>query len=212
MLSAIDFTQKQNTQTPQTHSYPHLRPLPFGGTDSRSARLETLKAQVGALDGSFKIETYKHQALDVGIPKGAVVELLGPARYEFIANFLAEQNRPCLWVQKEFNFFPTALLQRGIDLGQSVFVEAGDDVAWVLKQALQAQVFPFIIGEDFSLQEKELRKMQLLAERSGSSFLHLCSDYRPSWVPMLSLNIEQRLRADGELGFSAQVLRKRGAL
>lgn len=207
MLTAIDYNKLH-----ETPSHPHLRSLPDGSTDSRSVRLQALRAQVGALDGTFQIETYKHQDLQVGVPKGAVVELLGPARYEFVAHFLAQQNQACLWVQKDLSFFPTALFQRGIDLTKNVFVEAGNDVQWVLKQVLQSQIFPFIVGEDFAIQEKDLRKLQLLAERSGASFLHLCSDYRPSWVPMLTLNVEQRLGADGQLTFSSQVLRKRGAL
>src|SRR5690606_9213142 len=140
-------------------------------------RLQALRQQIGALDGSHRVQTYQHTHLPdgIGIPKGAVVELLGPSRYEFVAHFLAQHDRPCLWLQKEFSFFPTALLQRGVDLRKSVFVEAGDNVQWVLKQVLQSQVFPFLVGEDLNVSEKDLRKFQLLAERAGATLLHLCS-------------------------------------
>jgi hypothetical protein len=186
--------------------------IPSPSSASQSARLAHLRAQVGALDGSLSPEVHTAPDLPVGLPKGAVVELLGPARYEYAAKLLAEKQTLSVWVQKDLSFFPTALLQRGVSLERSVFVEGGQNINWVLKQVLQAQIFPFVIGEDLQLPEKDLRRLQLLAERSGATLLHLCSDYRPSWVPMLSVHLEHLMHPDGSVGFRSQILRKRGAL
>jgi len=180
--------------------------------EDRAVKLKALRSEIGGLGGLYQKEVYPHPSLDVPLPKGAVIELVGPARYEFIADFIRSRSEPCLWMQKELSFFPTALLQRGVRMDRSVFVEAGGQVDWVLRQVLQSQVFPLVVGEDFGLGERDLRKVQLLAERSGSSFFHLCSDYRPSWVPMLSLHVEQQIAVTGDLQFSFQVLRRRGGL
>src|SRR5690606_19245689 len=109
--------------------------------------------------------------------------------------------------EKEIEVFPTALAQRGVQLSNMVFIESGEHSTWVLQQILQSQVFPFVVATDISVTEKPLRKLQLFAEHSGSTLFLSQEDYRPSWVPMLSLEIT-RLDA----GITTNVLRKRGAL
>jgi hypothetical protein len=149
-------------------------------------------------------EAHPFQAVGIELPQGALVEVTGRFRHEFVAQFLAEQKKPSLWLEEEIQIFPVALQQRGVDLTKTVFVETGEHHQWVLQQSLRSQVFRFVIAENFQLHEKEMRKLQLLAERSGATVINLAAEYRPSWVPLLSLQV------DSMEPVRVQTLRKRG--
>jgi hypothetical protein len=154
--------------------------------------LAALREQIGAIDGSRKTEGYSSEWVSAHIPRGALVEIVGAARTELMVHLLAEQQKEssearALWVEADFSVYPIGLVQKGVELSRLLFVEAPKDSAWVLGQALQAQVFPFLIASDFQFHEKDLRRFQLLSERAHATTFLLSSERRQSWVPQLVL-------------------------
>jgi hypothetical protein len=81
-----------------------------------------------------------------GIPVGALCEVSGPGKTEFVTRFLAANSEMRVaWIEDELSIYPNALLQRQVDLNRILFVEAGQDSYWSILQALRSQLFGTVI-------------------------------------------------------------------
>ncbi len=182
----------------------------------RTTDLAALRAKIGAIDGSNdshnKSESYTSQWVHAHIPRGALVEVIGPARTELMVHILAEQQKntlaPTLWVEGDFSVYPIGLAQQGVDLSRLLFVECDKAASWVLGQALQAQIFPLMVAADFNFHEKEMRRFQLLSERARATTFLLSAERRQSWVPQLVLEAFSN-EDSGEL--QVNIVRQRGS-
>lgn len=154
--------------------------------------IQELRARIGSLERTAK-ESHAWSMVAGGIPRGGLVEIAGPGKTEAVARLLAEHSAsPAAWIEKDFSLLPSALLQRGVPLEKIFFVEAKAECPWAATLILRSQIFPFVIYHAPFGEEKELRRFQLLAERSRSTML-LLSEEKPSlaWPIALSLEMEK---------------------
>ena len=144
-----------------------------------------------------------------GIPKGAISEIAGTARIEWVAQFLSENPRlNVFWAEKVFSLFPTAFYQRGISLNRFIFAECGDELFASVRKALRSQVFQCVVSPLKFPDEKFLKALQLLTERSNCSLLLLSERIEPRWPICLQVRVNQTA---GESAFEIDIYKnKRG--
>ncbi len=148
-----------------------------------------LRQLIGAVD-SFSTNTSSFSLYPSGIPKGAVTEIAGSGKTQFIARFLAEHpDYKAAWVEESITINPYALFQKHVNLNNILFIEAQKELPWVLSQALQSGCFKALITNVSFVSEKDLRRYQLLSEKSQAHFFLLSESLHKSWVPKLQLDI-----------------------
>jgi hypothetical protein len=127
---------------------------------------------------------------DNGIPKGAVTCISGTGKTKLALRFLAENpSLDVAWVEERFSVYPTAILQRSVNLNRILFIEAGKETSWAVLQALKAQVFPVVILYAEDSDHKTLRRFQLLAEKAQTAVIWLTSTPKPYWAISLKINL-----------------------
>jgi hypothetical protein len=154
--------------------------------------IQELRARIGSLERTEK-EHHAWSMVAGGIPRGGLVEISGPGKTEAVARLLAEHSgSAAAWIEKDFSLLPSALIQRGVPLDKIFFVEAKAECPWAATLVLRSQIFPFVVYHAPFGEEKELRRFQLLAERSRSTML-LLTEEKPTlaWPIALSLEMEK---------------------
>lgn len=159
------------------------------------ALLQELRARLGNTE---KLPAFPYSRLEQGLPRGALVEITGPGKTESVATLLAEN--PLLrvaWIESHFSLLPSALPQRKVNLEKIFFVEGGRDSAWAASTILRSQLFPIVVYHPAPLPRetendlRELRRFQLLAEKSASTMILLGEEPRTlAWPIRLSLASE----------------------
>lgn len=151
--------------------------------------LEELRARLGARKDRREILSFS--ACAEGLPRGALVEITGRGRTETVARLLAEhRDLSAAWIEESLSLFPPALAQRNVALDSIFFIEGGTQTAWAAGAALRSQLFPVVIYDAPYGEERELRRFQLLAEKSHSTMLLLGEDPVPAWPISLALKVE----------------------
>lgn len=148
-------------------------------------------------------ETLSCANLPSGIPKGAITEVTGSGKTEFVQNFLAEHpSLTVAWIEKSFSIFPYSFVQRGVRLSRLLFVDAQKDVEWTALQILRAQAFGAVViyGGDMDLQG--LRRLQLAAEKSDVCAIWLTPEPQSHWAT--SLQVTVRRTPDGILAYATK--------
>lgn len=172
-------------------------------------QIQHLKRLIGAVDISEQRESWVAPDLENGIPKGSVIELLGPQKYEWMIQFLKHHPQiKTFWAEREQQVLPTALHQRGLDLRQITFGLFPDAAFVPLRRIIQSQVYEVIISAQQFKELKMLRAFQLLTEKANN-VLFLVSQHEASvaWPLTLQLHIEK----DKNENFKIDILRqKRG--
>lgn len=144
-----------------------------------------------------------------GFTMGCFVELTGPQRTEFTAQFLSEHPQlNVAWLEESITINPYALKQKGVSLDHILFIEGGNDLSWCLNQVLGSGCFQLVVTENARFHEKDLRRFQLLSEKNQNHFFLLSGNPTSSWVPHLQLKIAKNQTQQ----WSVQTLRKRGAV
>lgn len=141
------------------------------------------------------------------LPRGALVELLGSGSREWLFSlFRMHEKTRIAWIEPQLSLFPPAVFQRGVDLSRLLFVETEKEWTWALLQVLRAKLFHFAVtpmelvpanGTDVFL-----RKLQIQAERSGTTLFFLSEQETPFFA------ITHRIRI--EAGTTEVLKRKRG--
>lgn len=166
--------------------------------------LQELRHLIGAVENQDR-ERSSFSLFPEGFARGSILELSGPGKTELTALFLREHPEfKVAWIEKELTINPYALLQKGVKTENILFIEAGKELSWCLTQALQSGCFQALITNT-AFEEKDLRRYQLLAERSQAHFFLLSKEIHPSWVPNLQLKIQKKKQ-----GLEIKTLRKRG--
>lgn len=161
-----------------------------------------LKALIGV---KTERDVYAFVSGPEGLPKGAITEIFGVGKTEFVLKFLAEQSEVRVaWVEENFSVYPFGFLQRQVDLGRLLFVESGSETSWCVLQVLKAQVFGVVVVYSENLSLSELRKIQLASEKSQSAVLWLTSRAKELWPVSLQIKVQ---REDHQI--KAQVTRRR---
>lgn len=143
-----------------------------------------------------------------GFSVGTLVEVTGLSRTEFIALFLKENSQlKIAWIEETITINPYALKQKGVQLDNFLFVEGKGEIAWCISQVLSSGCFHVVVIENARWSEKDLRRFQLLSEKSQNHFFLLSTHPSSSWVPHLQLRV-----ARTSAGWNIQSLRRRGAL
>ncbi len=138
---------------------------------SQAEQIRHLKLAINAMDITLPREAWPAPHLQDGIPKGAIVELQGPSRFEWFISFLKDNpSLNCFWAENSQSILPTALHQRGIDLTRITFAVFKEKEFSSLRKVIQSQVFPVVISTHYFNEIKMLQSFQLLTEKSNSSF------------------------------------------
>jgi len=156
-----------------------------------SAALSELKARLGALERTNR-ELIPWSPLPGGLPRGGLVEISGRGKTEAVALLLAENPKPAAWIEQAFSLLPSAFLQRSVSLDKIFFIEGGKNSSWAAATVLRSQLFPFVIYSAPYGCERELRRFQLLAERSRSTMILLAQNKLSlAWPIALSLEMRE---------------------
>ncbi len=152
-------------------------------------QLAELREQIGALLSHSTQEILSSSLLPAGIPRGALVELTGHTRVEWLLAFLREHQelRVC-WLEEKFNLFPTALKQRGCNLENFLFVEAGETIFSPLRKAIRSQVFDIVVSPSLFDDVRALKTLQLLSEKANSTLFLLAQKPMHAW--QISVQLE----------------------
>lgn len=172
--------------------------------------LQELRQLIGAVE-HVERERSSFALFQEGFPKGAIIEVSGSGKTELVALFLKEHpDFKVAWIEKEITINPYALFQKGLKTENVLFIEAKEQLEWCLNQALQSGCFQAIVttteaATNSSFDEKDLRRYQLLSERSQAHFFLLSENLHQSWVPNLQLKVKKK-----KLGFNIETIKKRG--
>lgn len=178
-----------------------------------SPSLHDLREKIGAIQGHLKRGTLSHSAFAAGIPQGALVELVGHQKLEWLCLFFKENPElKVFWAEPQFTLLPTALQQRGVNLDHFLFAETGDQLFKPVRLALRAQVFECIVVPSLFEEEKTLKALQLLSEKANSTVFLLGQEPQSSWPISVQLKISRGPSVENP--FSVEVLKykTRGAV
>lgn len=154
--------------------------------------VQELRARIQGLHSPIVREFFPFSRFADGFPKGALVEISGRGKCETVAVFLAENPEFTVWIESKRQLFPSALLQRKVDLKKILFVEGKSEASWVASTALRSKVFPIVIFDSFYKDERDLRRWQLLAEKSKATMILLRDKPSGLWPISLSLQVDGR--------------------
>ncbi len=160
-----------------------------------AAVLQELRARLGVFDSHLAREAFPYSRLSSGLPRGILVELTGPGKTEHAVQLLAENSQlRAAWVEQRFSLLPSAFVQRQANLEKIFFVEGGQQSAWAASTILRSQLFPFLIYHAPFGETRELRRFQLLAERSNTTMILLAEKplEERAWPIRLSLAVRGR--------------------
>ncbi len=135
-----------------------------------SAVLHLIEQLKQAAVGRIPAGSYFFTPLEEGLPKGALVEISGPAgggKTEMVLRFLAENPQARVaWIEDEMTIYPGAFPQHRVSLERVLFVESSFKQAiWTSYQILRSHIFGVVVLKVESITEMELRRLQLLAEK-----------------------------------------------
>jgi hypothetical protein len=171
--------------------------------------LAELREKVGAV---VRLETLPGWGVpehEVVLPRGSLVELLGSGSREWLFRlFKTHAETRIAWIEPKLSLFPPAVAQRGVALSRLLFLETKQEANWALSQVLRSKLFHFAVTPADFIPAKAtdvfLRKLQIQAERAGTTLFFLSDTDTPSF------GITHRIRIEA-LGGRPEVLkRKRG--
>lgn len=169
------------------------------------ARLTELRKLIGAIDGTQTKPSRPFSLLTHGVPLSSLIEITGIGKTEFVASFLKEhRGLKTAWIEKKISINPYALWQRGVDTNSILFLECGGEAIWATQQVIGSHVFQAIVLSEIEFSEKDLRKFQLLIEKTNAHLLLLSKEVHQSWVPALQIQVSE--------GLNHKLLRKRASV
>lgn len=154
--------------------------------------VQELRARIQGLSSPVAREFFPFSKFSDGFPRGALVEITGRGKCGVVADFLAENLEFTVWIEKKREIFPSALLQRKVDLQKILFVEGKNEAAWVAATALRSKVFPIVVFDCVYKDERDLRRWQLLAEKAKATMILLREKPSKFWPISLSLQVNGR--------------------
>jgi len=178
---------------------------------SSAVVLEGLRSLIKSVEKPLLRERYPFTSTPLGIPKGCLIEIVGPGKTETVAQFLRENpNLRVAWIEDAFTIYPCAIMQRKIRLHQVLFIEAKQENFWAASQVLRSGLFEIVVMSfQKQINEKVVRRLQLETEKANVSFFLLPENENCSPVPSASWPISMKLKMNAtNRGIS--ILRERG--
>lgn len=171
--------------------------------------LAELREKVGAITRLEPRPGWGVPEHDLVLPRGALVELLGAGARDWLFRlFHSHAETRIAWVEPKLTLFPPAVAQRGILLSRMLFIETTREWNWALSQSLRSRLFHFVVTPVALVPAKGtdvfLRKLQIQAERAGTTLFFLSETNTPSF------GISHRIRVEAEGGRPEILKRKRG--
>jgi hypothetical protein len=155
----------------------------------KSAIIEKLRSLVGT---KTERELIPFSLLSHGIPKGAITEISGKGKTEFVLQFLKENPEiRVAWIERNFSAYPFGFLQREVSLDRFLFIEGERDLDWCVYQALRTSVFQAVIVYSEHMELNSLRRIQLQSEKALSATLWLTNEPKDAWPVHLRIAIEK---------------------
>lgn len=153
-------------------------------------RVQKLKLLIGGLEEPHAREFIKAPSLCGGLPRGIIVELLGPARTEWFIQLLKlHPTARTFWAEKEQRVLPTSLAQRGLNLNLITFGVFPTDMTTGLRRVIQSQLFQFVMAPNHFSEIRVFKAFQLFTEKSNC-VLFLLGDKAPSTAWPISMQLE----------------------
>lgn len=161
-------------------------------------KLEILQEMIGQITGAAKKEFFPAQGIPLGIPKGSIVEVCGPLKTEWMLQFLREnESLQIFWLERDPSVLPTAIQQRGVALDRITFCQVAEPYS-ALRRAIQSQLFEVIISPSVFEEDRLLKGLQLLTEKSNCVLFLVAKQLKPAWP--ISVQLEANARyLDGVL-------------
>lgn len=172
-----------------------------------SERVQKLKLLIGGMEEPGDREFLQAPLLAGGVPKGVIVELLGPLRTEWLIQFLKlHAELRIFWAERQQHILPTALQQRGVDLSRITFGTLGEDLVIPLRRVIQSQLYPLVIAPNCFTEIRVFKAFQLFTEKTNS-ILFLMGDKTPSNAWPISLQLE--IRKGKDTPFHLEILKQK---
>lgn len=150
-----------------------------------------LKALVGMTSDYTERESLSFSLCSERLPRGALIEITGFGKCEFVTRFLAENpTHHSVWLESELSINPFACLQRRVDLEKIFFVEAKEYLFWATTQILNSSLYDTVVVNCPRWSFKQLRQMQLRSEKSNSFVFLLNKRACGAWPISMSLDVK----------------------
>jgi hypothetical protein len=147
-----------------------------------------LRNLIGALDGSSLREYWPCIDPATKLPKGAITQVCGPGKTEFVVEFLKEHSGfRVAWIEPLLSIYPCGIFQRTVNLNRILFIEAGNAFPWVVQQVFKTSLFEIVILTSTIEDLKMLRRFQLSAEKAHASLILLSEAFSNAWPVALQL-------------------------
>lgn len=174
--------------------------------------------------------SFPFSSIQGGLPRGALVHVLGTkggGKTELTLKFLAENPEiKVAWIEDKLTAYPVSFEQMGAGLERMLFVRAAGkprsprnefnmndskssshskssaDAFWAFSQIVNSQYFDVVVlaSENLRMNEKDLRRWQLMAEQTKSCCLLISENESLTagrdWAVALKLEVE-RVNLDG---------------
>ena len=153
--------------------------------------LTLLKEKIGAIEGDKEVEYFRVSSLARGIPRGAIIELTGTAKTEWLAHFLSEnQEAKVFWIEEKPTLLPTGLIQRGVVDERLCIAHAPENLFKAVRVVLRSQIFSCLVLPSIFEEEIELKALQLLTEKANASTFLMAQEHSSFWPIAVQLKIE----------------------
>lgn len=159
-----------------------------------SAKLRELKLLIGGIENLDAKEVWDAPFLPQGIPRGAIIELTGPKKTEWLLQFLKHQSElKIFWCEKKQSILPTAIAQRGIELSRITFAVVNEDLILPVRKVLQSQLYEVVIAPSDFEEIRILKALQLFTEKANSVLFLLSKEgLSTAWPISMQLEIHQK--------------------
>ncbi|MFI5304912.1 MAG: hypothetical protein ACHQYP_08975 [Nitrospiria bacterium] len=165
-----------------------------------------LRNLIGTLDGSSLREYWPCSDTVTKLPKGAITQVCGAGKTEFVVEFLREHSGfRVAWIEPLLSIYPSGIIQRDVNLNRILFIEAGKEFPWVVQQVFKTSLFEVVILTSTIEDLKMLRRFQLAAEKAHASLILLSESFSNAWP------VELQLKSSRNHGgrINVNVIRKR---
>ncbi len=144
-------------------------------------------------------EKYDFSLHPKGFPRGVLIELTGLGKTEVLVQFLAENPKlRVAWIEESLTIYPYAMAQRGVSLARLLFIEAHQEVFWATFQVLRSHLFDCVVlSSKRNFDEKNLRRMQLEAEKGNIGVFLLTESIHKAWPIALQLKVNREICSQG---------------
>ncbi len=127
-----------------------------------------------------------------GLPQSVLMQWAGFGKTELCLQLLRENPEASVaWGEPYITVYPFAFLQRQVALNRVLFIESRKyELENLLAELIRSQVFDFLVVSSELLALPQLRRLQLLIEKTNSSLIFLSKQRGMAWPIKLQLQVD----------------------